>query len=169
MRGNLTEPLPVKAGSIALPGPLRTVLRSFAFGGRSTRSELITYLFAGLLVSVPTSFVTGLTLTHDAHLLVGNAVTVLLALPVPALLVRRLHDSGRGGAWVWLAVLGFSIWLTRTAISAAWGMNARLSFDAWTWSIDWVVIVANLATVMLALLPGTVGTSRFGSDPRGRE
>ena len=45
-------------------------------------------------------------------------------------------------------------------------MNARLGFDAWTWLIDWTVIVANLATVMLALLPGTVGPNRFGTDPR---
>ena len=135
--------------------------------GRSTRSELISYLFAGLLVSVPLSFVTGLALTHDAHMLVGHAATLLLALPLPALLVRRLHDSGRNGAWVWLAVLSFSIWLARTAISAAWGMNARLSFDGWTWLIDWAVIIANLASVLLAMLPGSNGTNRFGADPRG--
>ena len=166
-RGNLTEPSPEPAAPPI--GLLRTVRRSFVFAGRSTRSELIGYLFAGLLLSVPLSFVTGLALTHDAHMLVGNAVTVLLTLPLPALLVRRYHDSGRSGAWVWLAVLGFSIWLARTAVSAAWGMNARLAFDAWTWLIDWAVIVANLATVMLALLPGTVGTNLFGADPRGRE
>lgn len=163
VRGNLTDnPKPAPP-----PGPWQTVRQSLAFAGRSTRSELIGYLFAGLLVSVPLSFITSLTLTHDAHVLTGNAVTVLLALPLPALLVRRYHDSGRSGAWVWLAVLGFAIWLTRATISAAWGMNARLSFDAWTWLIDWVVIVANLISVMLALLPGTAGTNRFGVDPRG--
>ena len=134
--------------------------------GRSTRSELIGYLFACLMITVPLSFVTGLALTHDAHMLTGNAVTVLLAVPLPALLVRRYHDSGRGGAWVWLAVLGFAIWLARAVISTTLGMNARLGFDAWTWLIDWAVIVANLATVMLALLPGTVGPNRFGTDPR---
>lgn len=165
-RGNLTEPAPNLATP---PGPWQTVRRSFSLAGRSTRSELIGYLFAGLLVSVPVSFVTGLTLTHDAHVLVGNIITVLLALPLPALLVRRFHDGGRSGAWVWLAVLGFTIWLARAVISATLGMNARLSFDAWTWLIDWLVIVANLATVMLALLPGTAGTNRFGPDPRGRQ
>ena len=148
-------------------GPWQVLHNTFARAGRATRSELISYLFACLLLSVPVSFVTGLALTHDAHMLASNAVTLLLALPVPALLVRRFHDSGRGGAWVWLAVLSFSIWLARTAISAAWGMDARLSFDGWTWLVDWAVIIANLATIMLALLPGTKGPNRYGSDPRG--
>ena len=99
-------------------------------------------------------------------MLAVNAATLLLAIPLPALLVRRLHDSGRSGAWVWLAVLSFSIWLARTVISIVWGMDARLSFDGWIWLIDWVVIMANLASVLLALLPGSTGPNRFGADPR---
>ena len=141
--------------------------RSFAMSGRSTRSELVSYLFGTLLISVPLSFVSGLALTHDAHMLANNTATLLLAIPLPALLVRRLHDSGRSGAWVWLAVLSFSIWLTRTAISAAWGMDARLSFDGWTWLIDWAVIVANLASIFLAMLPGSPIANRYGANPRG--
>lgn len=146
--------------------PLLAVRRSFAFAGRSTRSELIAYLFASLLVSVPVSFVTGLLLRHDQHLLIMNALTMLLALPLPALLVRRLHDSGRSGTWAWLAVLVFAVWLARTVVSFTLGMGARLSFDSWTWLIDWLVIMANLASVLLALLPGTKGPNRFGEDPR---
>lgn len=165
VRGNLTELHPARAAPPL--GPWQVVRRSFVPGGRSTRSELIGYLFACLMITIPLSFVTGLALNHEAHMLLGNAVTVLLAVPLPTLLIRRYHDSGRSGAWVWLAVLGFTIWLTRAAISTAWGMNARLSFDTWTWLIDWAVIVANLASVMLALLPGTAGANRFGDDPRG--
>lgn len=161
-RGNLTEPR-------SEPGPLGTVRRTFAFAGRSSRSELIAYLFTTLLVSVPVSFVTGLALERELHVLIGNALTVLLAVPVPALLVRRYHDSGRSGAWVWLAVFVFAMWLLRTVISAMWGIQARLNFDGWTWLIDWLLIVANLASVLLALLPGTVGPNRFGADPRGRD
>ncbi len=147
-------------------GPWQVLRRTFALAGRATRGELISYLFASLLLSVPVSFVTGLVLNHDAHMLAGNAVTLLLALPVPALLVRRFHDSGRSGAWVWLAVLSFTVWLARTAISAAWGMNARLSVDGWTWLVDWAVIIANLATIMLAMLPGTKGPNSYGPNPR---
>jgi uncharacterized membrane protein YhaH (DUF805 family) len=159
VRGNLTE-------AVKTPGPLDTIRRSFTFAGRSDHGELFTYLFATLLVSVPVSFVTGLTLEREIHVFIGNALTVLLAVPVPALLVRRFHDSGRTGAWVWFAIFGFAIWLLRTAISAMWGLDARLGFDAWTWLIDWLVIVANLGSVLLALLPATVGQNRFGADPR---
>ena len=159
--GNLTEPR-------SEPGPRQTIARTFAFAGRSGRSELIAYLFATLLVSVPVSFVTGLTLERELHVLIGNALAVILALPVPALFVRRYHDSGRSGAWVWLAVMVFAVWLMRTLVSAVWGVQTRLAFDGWTWLIDWLLIIANLATVLLALLPGTVGPNRFGADPRGR-
>ncbi len=158
MPGNLTEPL-------SAPGPLATARRTFVFAGRSGRSELIAYLFATLLVSVPVSFVTGLTLERDVHVLIGNALTVLLAIPAPALLVRRYHDSGRSGAWVWLAVFVFLVWLLRTVISTLWGIQARLTFDSWTWLIDWLLIVANLTSVLLALLPGSVGANRYGPDP----
>ena len=166
-RGNLTEFQSGPAATASPAGSWRTVRRSFAVSGRSTRSELVSYLFGTLLISVPLSFVTGLTLTHDAHMLAGNTATLLLAIPLPALLMRRLHDTGRSGAWVWLAVLSFSIWLARTVISAAWGMNARLTFDGWTWLIDWAVIMANLASVFLAMLPGSTGANRYGADPRG--
>ena len=167
-RGCLTDPAddPAQRGAEPLR-PLLAVRRSFDFAGRSSRSELIAYLFASLLVSVPLSFITGLLLVHDRHLLIMNALTVLLALPLPALLVRRLHDSGRSGAWVWLAVLVFAVWLARTVISYTLGMGARLSFDSGTWLLDWLVILANLTSVLLALLPGTKGPNRFGEDPRG--
>ena len=167
-RGCLTDPAddPARRGAEPLR-PLLAVRRTLAFAGRSSRSELIAYLFASLLVSVPVSFVTGLLLPHDQHRLIMNGLTVLLAVPLPALLVRRLHDSGRSGAWVWLAVLVFAVWLARTVIAYTLGMGARLSFDSWTWLLDWLVILANLTSVLLALLPGTKGPNRFGADPRG--
>ena len=167
-RGCLTDPAddPARLGAEPLR-PLLAVRHTLAFAGRSSRSELIAYLFASLLVSVPVSFVTGLLLPHDQHRLIMNGLTVLLAVPLPALLVRRLHDSGRSGAWVWLAVLVFAVWLARTVISYTLGMGTRLSFDSWTWLLDWLVILANLTSVLLALLPGTKGPNRFGEDPRG--
>ncbi|MFM5918351.1 MAG: DUF805 domain-containing protein [Novosphingobium sp.] len=151
------------------PGPLDTVRRTFSLAGRSERSELITYLFASLLVSIPVSFLTALTLERELHVMIVNALTVLLAIPVPALLVRRYHDSGRSGAWVWLAVFGFAVWLGRTTVSTIWGVQARLQLDGWIWLIDWLLVMANLASVLLALLPGTAGPNRFGPDPRHRE
>ncbi len=161
--GSLTEP----AGSAsAASGFFATLRRALEFSGRSSRSELVSYLLGSLLVSIPVSFVTRLVLAHEQHLAATNLTTLVLALPVPALLVRRYHDSGRSGAWVWLAVAAFAIWAARTMISMLWGIDARLSFDRWTWLLDWVLILTNLTSVMLALFPANPGANRFGPNPR---
>ena len=47
-----------------------------------------------------------------------------------------------------------------------WGMQAKIELDRMTWILDWVVILANLALVLLLALPGTTGPNRFGPDPR---
>lgn len=162
-----TSPAPAPA-----PAPSSSAWRTAAsaarFTGRATRSEMAAYVIAALLVSVPVSFLTGLLLPYAQHLLATNVVTVLLALPVPALLVRRYHDAGRSGRWVWLAVGVFALWLARTVLAATLGPDAREQFDRVAWLLDWAVLVANLVTVLLVLLPGTAGPNRFGDDPRQR-
>lgn len=162
----MTELAPRPPGAIA--SALATAARAFSFSGRASRSEVATYGLATLLISVPVSFLTGLVLPSEQHLLVQNLLAVLLALPVPALLARRYHDSGRSGSWVWLAVLVFAIWAARTIVAATLGVDARLQLDRATGLIDWAMILANLVSVILVLLPGTPGPNRFGDDPRGR-
>lgn len=144
-----------------------TLARAFDFAGRATRSEVAHYVLATLLVTVPVSLVTGLALPYEVHLLIGNALAALLAIPVPALLARRLHDTGRSGSWAWLAVPGFALWAGRTVLAATLGIEARLGFDRLAWLLDWVAILANLAILALIVLPPSPGANRFGPDPRG--
>lgn len=153
----------------ATPTARRTLARAFDGSGRATRSEVAHYALATLLVTVPVSLVTGLALPYAVHLLIGNALAALLAIPVPALLVRRLHDAGRSGSWAWLAVPGFALWAGRTVLAATLGIEARLQIDRAAWLLDWAVILANLAILALIVLPGSAGANRFGPDPRGRE
>lgn len=143
-----------------------TLRRTFRPGGRATRSEVLSYLLATLLVSVPVSFVSRLAMPYEAHLLLTNALAVVLALPMPALLARRLHDQGRSGWWALLALPAFAVWLIRTVVSAKWGIDARLAFDSWTWLLDWLVILTNIGCVIMVLQPGSKGPSRYGPDPR---
>jgi uncharacterized membrane protein YhaH (DUF805 family) len=145
---------------------IATYRQGLRFSGRSSRSELLSYVLAWLLISVPVSFVTGLALVREQHLLVTNALAIVLALPVPALLVRRFHDHGRGGHWVWLAIAVFAVWLIRTAIAMAWGVDRRIAFDAWTWALDWLIVVSNAVTLLLIVHPGDPGPNRFGANPR---
>lgn len=147
----------------------RTCALSLSPTGRATRTELASYILGAVLISVPLSLATSLALPPDQHRLTGNALTALLAIPVPALIARRLHDQDRSGKWTWLAVIGFAMWLLRTVLAATLGIDARLQFDRAVGLIDWAVIAANLATLLLMILPGTAGPNRFGADPRGRE
>lgn len=146
----------------------RTVRDSFTFSGRATRTEVASYLLAAVLLSVGVSFATGLALPYETHNLIGNALAALLAIPVPALLVRRLHDQDRTGRWVWLAVFAFGVWAVRTIVSQLLGYDARIQLDTWIWPLDWLVIFTNIAIILAIVLPGTPGPNRYGPDPRGR-
>lgn len=153
----------------ALPPPVsarRTVALSFTFAGRASRSELVSYVLAAAFATLLVSFATALFLDYELRSLVRYGLAIALAIPVPALLVRRLHDLNRSGQLAWLALPAVLHWATRTAISASSGIEGRIAFDKWTWPIDWIVILANLALVILIALPGTPGSNRFGPDPR---
>lgn len=155
----------------ALPRPTsarQTVAQSFVFEGRATRTELASYILAAVLVTLAVSFAAALFAPYPVRALISDGLTLLLAVPVPALLVRRLHDTNRSGKFVWLAVFAFAVWLARTTVANTYGIETRIGLDRLTWLIDWAVILANLATVILVLLPGTAGPNRFGPDPRQR-
>jgi uncharacterized membrane protein YhaH (DUF805 family) len=100
--------------------------------------------------------------------LANNGLLLLLAIPVPALLVRRLHDQDRPGKLAWLALPGAILWLVRKGLALTEGTSARIAFDQVVWLADWLVIFANLALLILIVLPGTAGPNRYGRDPRQR-
>ncbi|NBW74771.1 MAG: DUF805 domain-containing protein [Sphingomonadaceae bacterium] len=169
--GSWTEAAVVSEARSALSQPTtarRTAALSFTLHGRATRTELASYILSAVFVTLAVSFASALAAPYAVRALVSDGLTMLLAIPVPALLVRRLHDQGRSGRLVWLAVLAFGVWLVRTVISNTLGMEARIGFDRMTWLLDWAVIFANLAAVILAILPGTAGPNRYGPDPRQR-
>jgi uncharacterized membrane protein YhaH (DUF805 family) len=155
----------------ALPQPTsarRTVALTFTLRGRANRTELASYILSAVFVTLAVSFAAALFTPYPVRAMVSDGLTVLLAIPVPALLVRRLHDQDRSGHLVWLAVFAFGVWLIRTVIANTLGTDARIGFDRMTWLLDWAVIFANLGAVILAILPGTSGPNRFGPDPRQR-
>ena len=89
---------------------VRTCLKDkyFDFSGRATRSEfwyfiLFLYLLC-LLFCVP-SILTGLGNSFQLfYLTVGISIIIALLIMVPtyAACVRRLHDTGRSGWWIFL-------------------------------------------------------------------
>lgn len=167
--GSLIETLGLSDQLSALPTPTsvrRTIALSFTLQGRATRTELGSYILCAALLTLALSFAVALIAPYAIRAAVSDGLTVLLAIPVPALLVRRLHDQDRTGGLVWLAAFGFMVWLVRTGIATALGIDARLGLDRIIGAIDWAVILANLIIVIFAVLPGTAGVNRFGPNPR---
>src|SRR5262249_43254067 len=65
---------------------------------------------------------------------------------------RRLHDSNRSAAWLWL--------------SLAPGLGkALIGRETGGWE-EFVVGIPALWLLLLLVAPGTVGPNRFGADPR---
>lgn len=71
----------------------------FDFQGRSRRSEFWWFILVVWLVN----FFVGLLLT--AFPFVNTFVTILITVCAIAATVRRLHDTGHGGWWVWVSFL----------------------------------------------------------------
>lgn len=166
----------------------RPLIRYADFKGRASRSEY--WLFAvlqgfwyALLIGLAMgSMGQGDTDNGTVGVTVAFSLIVLsiaaLIVPNYAVLVRRLHDSGRGAIWLCLmlpSVLSsvMTIGTIFTAFSAV-GMGAsREAFVGTALAglgaaglLSIIGMVCQLVLFVLTLLPGTRGENGFGPDPR---
>lgn len=142
------------------------IKQTLRLSGRARRSELAAYLVFQVLLGGVLTFLAGFwldRLTLDAF---GLACSLLLALPLPALLSRRLHDIGFGGGWsaVFVLLALYNAALSLTALTR--GAEARVAAERVMWPLDWLSIALALAGLALVLAPGSKGPNRFGPDPR---
>jgi uncharacterized membrane protein YhaH (DUF805 family) len=150
-----------------VPGNLkRTVLGTFDFQGRSTRTEFFVFflamqLLSGVLLFPILAFLTDL--DFDAKREVQDAVNLLLLAPLPALFARRAHDLGQTGWWAFLVpvTLGLLAW------SKGGGLHvvgiAKMDTPYW---IDAMGILGVIAFWGIALLPPAPEANRYGPNPR---
>jgi uncharacterized membrane protein YhaH (DUF805 family) len=150
-----------------IPGNLRrTVLGTFDFRGRSTRTELLVFmfvpqLFLGLvLIALDALF---LDLDFDAKRQVQNGVTLLLTVPVFALFVRRLHDQERTGWWVVL-LLGALVFAVMSDNGHP-DIRGISKFETPFW-LDLMFVGAIVAVWVLSLWPPSQEGNRYGPNPR---
>jgi uncharacterized membrane protein YhaH (DUF805 family) len=82
---------------------IRSCLRKYAtFSGRARRSEFWWFhLFYGLCMIVTAMLMIATNSAVPAILILG------LIVPVLAVTVRRLHDSGRSGGWIFLVLIPY--------------------------------------------------------------
>ena len=144
----------------------RTIRLAFVFSARSQRTEYVLYMAIGgwvavqvgaLLASAHTDF-------FQARLIAG----CLFFVPVPALMIRRLHDIGRSGWWSApiLSVVGLAL------VLGAWtGTDAKnllgnleplrpmlgLGIDLLSWGVT-------LSLIVIALIPASE-PNPYGPDP----
>jgi len=85
---------------------VRSVLGQYAgFGGRARRSEYWFWTLAVLIAYVVTAIVSAI--VRPLGLVLLFALIVVAFVPGLAVSVRRLHDTGRSGAWIFIALVPF--------------------------------------------------------------
>ncbi len=166
----------------------RPLMRYADFKGRASRTEY--WLFA-VLQGLWYALLMGLAVGAMGQSGAGEATTgvltafglivaSLLGLIIPnyAVLVRRLHDSGRGAVWLCLMLpsLLSSVMAVGTIATAIGSVGLGASREAFVGTalvglgaaglLGMLGYVGQLIMFILTLLPGTRGENRFGPDPR---
>lgn len=144
----------------------RTIRASLDRSGRSDVAELVHYVLCAVLFHLAVGLVLMLTFNAPTQAIARDVLLVAYFIPVPALMIRRLHDQERSAAWVWLAVPGIALWLARKVLALVPDTAMPFGIDQIAWPLDWFGGLANLVLIVLLLLPGTKGPNRFGPDPR---
>lgn len=82
------------------------VLKKYAvFKGRARRKEYWFFTLISILISIALGFVDGFAGTLDATTgvgMLGGLYSLVILIPSLAVMVRRLHDTGRTGWWFFL-------------------------------------------------------------------
>lgn len=111
----------------------KLVLSKYAeFNGRSRRSEYWYFALTNMLIVFGLYIVMGLGIGMESSILMGlggglvGIYALATLIPSIAVLVRRLHDTGRSGWWYFIAlvpVVGVFILLYFLAMDSAPGAN----------------------------------------------
>lgn len=144
----------------------RTFLGTFDFAGRSTRTELLVFLFVPPLLIGLTLLILDalfLDLDFDATWQLQDAVTILLTVPIPALLVRRLHDQDRTGWWALLLLAAFVFEAVDDDRSLSI-LGLAQSETPWWLSLTFFATI--IALWGFSLWPASEGANRYGPNPR---
>ena len=166
----------------------RPLVRYADFRGRASRGE---YLLFSLFQGVWYTLLLGLTTLAMGQgepeqatpgVMVGVGLIVLsvagLIVPNYAVLVRRLHDSGRGAVWLCLMLPSIlsclmTLGTIATAIGAVGAGASREAFLATALTglgaaglLGLIGMIGQMVLFVITLLPGTQGPNRFGPDPR---
>lgn len=83
-----------------------------SFSGRASRSEYWYFVLFNILVGVAAGLIEAL-VSQDLGEAISGIYSLAALLPGIAVAIRRLHDTGRGGQWLFIALIPLvgAIWL----------------------------------------------------------
>ena len=145
----------------------RTVAGVSDFSGRSRRTEVIYYWIASALIAIVLNFAVSTAVSFEASLLFGNALGLVLLIPMFALFVRRIHDQDRSGWWGLLLPLSVLLSVPQRVSELHGDVQAIIAQRTTPLAI--LADFCALAVFVLCLLPGTEATNRYGPNPRLEE
>jgi len=117
---------------------------------------------AGLALSGGGAGLVGLMMSMGVLSMVFAIVWLGLLIPSIAVSVRRLHDTGRSGFWLFLYLAPYLIG-TIITFSAMPSNYTGLTAIGGIFSL--IGLIGGIVLLVFYCLPGTVGPNRFGPDP----
>jgi uncharacterized membrane protein YhaH (DUF805 family) len=136
----------------------------FGFSGRLARVRYFVLSLVAGIIFVGAAFVLAVRIyatgarINGPILIACALLLVLVGIVILSLTVRRLHDLDLSGWWV------LPIWIVPSAIESGMALladNPQLG-SLLSGALGLVI------SLFLWLAPGTRGSNRFGSDPRGK-
>ena len=155
----------------------KSIWRSFksrylTFEGRLTRREVIYRYLQIILMLIPIGFIAFfmvMALKNYAMILlvpIYLAVLVILFISTISFAIRRLHDMGKTGGWIWVYIAYNFIILA--ASCARIGEPKIGNPLALLGPIQLMMIPCQFFHLWVLFSPGTRGENSYGPDPRGR-
>ena len=93
-----------------------------------------------------------------------------LFLPTAGIIARRLQDTGKNGALVWVLMIPVLISSTLAFIAtmAFGGVGLLLIFLPLLWLLSLISLFAAVCLILLCVQPGTAGPNAYGPPPQQR-
>ncbi|MDV6332602.1 DUF805 domain-containing protein [Asticcacaulis sp. 201] len=136
----------------------------FSPRGRISGTQFFSYIAIDMLAMLVIGFGLGTVPSLDAPLVL-SVIWALQAWPLACLFIRRLHDTGRSAAWLWLLAPQAAMAVTSLIMGGYMPGFILQVMNA-------VGIVANLLCwaliFFLALKTGQLDDNRYGPDPHGK-
>lgn len=147
---------------------LATLKKYAVFNGRASRKEFLYFILFNIIVSILLDFVdlaigklTGFYLDPKSQTgLLQTLYIFIVIIPSFAVLVRRLHDTGRSGWWIlWIFILN-PILLLMYLVPDFLGIPPRLEEP-----LGILLIGLYLAIFIFTLLPSDPLPNKYGPNP----